>query len=440
MAIAPKIKHVDQRPNGVLRFRRRFPKDVAEHLGQSNLQVHIRNTSGIAFHQEYQAILSDFDRIVAQARAELDGKDTRAPIERWHEALLKAEGLVAETSGLEDDPVFARHEIAKGLTQRHGTDPLLIKALANPEADPPEVSVQDAANRYAKDKRVEDSRKTATDFERICRRLTNALGSLDKVPLKSLRREHGRKFMDTLLSTKKADGSSLSLGSAKREAVIVTAIINHGIREFDIDGVSNPFSALPWPKQDTLAVEKKLPLEDAHVVAVSDRLSEDLKPLWSVLAGTGMRLSEAVGLLREDIVLDAPIPHAVIRPNAIRRIKTTSSQRTVPLVGEALKAVTKIIEGVEHSEGIFPRYARSRGADAASAALMKHLRQETSDSRHSVHGLRHRVSDKLRESGAPTEVRHGFLGHANEAIAESTYGGREARLREFQKWAEKAGL
>ncbi len=34
MAIAPKIKHVDQRPNGVLRFRRRFPKDVAEHLGQ----------------------------------------------------------------------------------------------------------------------------------------------------------------------------------------------------------------------------------------------------------------------------------------------------------------------------------------------------------------------------------------------------------------------
>ena len=246
--------------------------------------------------------------------------------------------------------------------------------------------------------------------------------------------------MDTLLNTKKADGSSLALGSAKREAVIVTSIINHGIREFDIEGVSNPFAALPWPKQDTLAVEKKLPLNDDHVVAVGNRLSEDLRPLWSVLAGTGMRLSEAVGLLREDIVLDAPVPHVVIRPNAIRRIKTTSSQRTVPLVGEALKAFTKIIEGVEHGEGIFPRYARSRGADAASAALMKHLRQETSDSRHSVHGLRHRVSDKLREAGAPTEVRHGFLGHANEAIAESTYGGREARLREFQKWAEKAGL
>ena len=45
--------------------------------------------------------------------------------------------------------------------------------------------------------------------------------------------------MDSLLNTKKADGSSPSLGSAKREAVIVRAIINHGIREFDIDSVSN---------------------------------------------------------------------------------------------------------------------------------------------------------------------------------------------------------
>jgi integrase len=71
---------------------------------------------------------------------------------------------------------------------------------------------------------------------------------------------------------------------------------------------------------------------------------------------------------------------------------------------------------------------------------MKHIRQETEDSRCSVHGLRHRVSDRLREAGAPTDVRHGFLGHADEAVAESTYGGREARLKEFQKWAVKAGL
>lgn len=71
---------------------------------------------------------------------------------------------------------------------------------------------------------------------------------------------------------------------------------------------------------------------------------------------------------------------------------------------------------------------------------MKALRQETDDKKLTVHGLRHRVSDKLRDAGAPVEVRHGFLGHASSAIAENTYGSPQARLKEFAKWAVEAGL
>ena len=48
MALSTKIKHVDKRPNGVLRFRRRFPKDVVEVLGEPALQVHIKNREGLA--------------------------------------------------------------------------------------------------------------------------------------------------------------------------------------------------------------------------------------------------------------------------------------------------------------------------------------------------------------------------------------------------------
>lgn len=61
MALTTKIKHVDKRPNGVLRFRRRFPKDIAEFLGEPALQVHIKNREGLAFHGEYQGILQEFD-------------------------------------------------------------------------------------------------------------------------------------------------------------------------------------------------------------------------------------------------------------------------------------------------------------------------------------------------------------------------------------------
>lgn len=158
-----------------------------------------------------------------------------------------------------------------------------------------------------------------------------------------------------------------------------------------------------------------------------------------------MRLGDAVNLVRGDLVLDGEVPHILIRQNALRRkIKTNSTIRSVPLVGDALVAVKEALDAIAADTGadapLFARYARDRGADAASAALMKAVRQETSDKKHAVHGLRHRVSDKLRDAGAPVVVRQGFLGHALEAIAENTYGSPQARLKEFAKWAERARL
>ena len=51
MALHTKIKHIDTLPNGVLRFRRKFPQDVAEALDNPALQVHIKNREGGAFHR-----------------------------------------------------------------------------------------------------------------------------------------------------------------------------------------------------------------------------------------------------------------------------------------------------------------------------------------------------------------------------------------------------
>ena len=131
MALTMKIMHVDQLANGVLRFRRRFPKDVAQALGEQTLQVHIRNREGLPFQREYAAILQEFDRIVAETRDKLSGVDVRSPVTCWHEALLKAEGLIAEVQALEDDEAYARHLLVQGLTQ-NGEDSLVIKALSNP--------------------------------------------------------------------------------------------------------------------------------------------------------------------------------------------------------------------------------------------------------------------------------------------------------------------
>ena len=394
MALSTKIKHVDKRPNGVLRFRRRFPRDVAEVLGEPALQVHIKNREGLAFHREYQAIMQEFDRMVSEVRSRINGNDTRLPIERWHEALLKREELLSETIGLEDDPEFAAREIAKGLSEQPNTDPLLLKALVNPDADAPKLSLQDAKKMYARDKRMPENEVVRLD--RITRRLQEALGPLNKVTLEGLRRDHGRRYMDLMLKTTKSDGQPLSVATCAKESKIIAAMVNHAIREGDID-TKNPFVGLPWPKETGPKVNKKLPLPDDLIDRVEERLkdgrTDELPVMWRLLKGTGMRLGEVAGLSYEDIVLNAETPHILVRPNSIRDLKTASSDRSVPLAGDALKAAGKALEGVRTGEPVFPRYARSRGADAASAALMKAVRVETKDKRLTVHGLRHRVSD-----------------------------------------------
>lgn len=132
MALQTKIKNLDKLPNGVLRFRRRFPKDVAEALGQPTLQVHVMHTEGLAFHREYQAIMAEFDRIVAKTRAELEaaGKDDRTTQQKWHDALIAAAGLREGVIGLDPEDPDTGRMIFEPMRQR--PDPMVAKALLNP--------------------------------------------------------------------------------------------------------------------------------------------------------------------------------------------------------------------------------------------------------------------------------------------------------------------
>ena len=43
-------------------------------------------------------------------------------------------------------------------------------------------------------------------------------------------------------------------------------------------------------------------------------MDDDLRHLVSLISDTGMRLSEAAGLMKSDINLDCDYPHIVIRP------------------------------------------------------------------------------------------------------------------------------
>ena len=62
-------------------------------------------------------------------------------------------------------------------------------------------------------------------------------------------------------------------------------------------------------------------------------LDDDIRWLVAIIFDTGMRLSEAAGLMLSDLHLDAETPHIHLVPHPHRRLKTASSERKIPLIG-----------------------------------------------------------------------------------------------------------
>ena len=120
------------------------------------------------------------------------------------------------------------------------------------------------------------------------------------------------------------------------------------MREHGIEG-RNAFSGTFMPDRGDASTRQPIPTDKLRAIQQRCQTTDD-EPRWSValINDTGMRLSEAAGLAREDIVLDADIPHVIIRPHTWRRLKTKGSERTLPLVGASLWAAEGAVEASRH--------------------------------------------------------------------------------------------
>ena len=90
---------------------------------------------------------------------------------------------------------------------------MLVKAVVEPKAETPPVTLQDAKRMYFKERiEGEKGRNKRDQLERVCRRVEGALGPLGKLPLVDLKREHVRRLRDFLLKETKSDGTLWRLG------------------------------------------------------------------------------------------------------------------------------------------------------------------------------------------------------------------------------------
>lgn len=167
---------------------------------------------------------------------------------------------------------------------------------------------------------------------------------------------------------------------------------------------------------------------------------DDLSPLWHVLALTGMRIGEVLGLRWVDIDLERAV--VTVRQTAIRRhqgvtaiqpeTKTRAGRRSIKLpeiVVEMLRdhrvrwLERKLAAGTwgdadlvfctATGAAIHADKIRYRFASLCRAANVPNI---------TVHGVRHTHATHLLAAGVPVKVVSGRLGHATGAITMDLYG------------------
>ena len=238
------------------------------------------------------------------------------------------------------------------------------------------------------------------------------------------------KFRDWLIE------QGMSNSTVKRVFSSIRAIINLAINEFGLN-ILNQFSKVYLPSSSSVDINRVIPREDLiKIQSICKKEDDELRWIVALLSDSGMRLSEALGLTKEDINLNHSIPHIRLIPHPWRGLKTKSSNRYIPLVKDSLWASLRVLEHNNDSNFAFPRYTSLKGcnANSASAALNKWLKEKLSK-QYVIHGLRHSFRDRLRAIECPLEIIDQLGGWSFKSVGQRYGKGYE--LSVLGKWMNK---
>ena len=149
MVVVMRLKYVDDLSGGRKRFRRRWPKAVAETLGETFFQVPMQAREGAALVSEHEALMSQFNTMVSTVLQSAEELARLSPRERWRQAVAEADRLLEGARGRDVDDV--RQIVADDIAQRQG-DPMLHRAVLTPDAAPPSHTLADAWSLYAQER------------------------------------------------------------------------------------------------------------------------------------------------------------------------------------------------------------------------------------------------------------------------------------------------
>lgn len=451
------------KPGAPLSYYRRIPRELQHHyqgkahirqsLGTRDLAEATKKASKLAAeHDAFWASLRSSEGKAANLTtpANRDGALALLTALRLEPGMLApgARRTVDQDPDGELDAYFERRYGNAYLKARHephltGTEledlwtPAEAEAVRLLKEDPsrPRALLSDALAAYLKDHDKGDDPQFAAGATRAIKHVYAAVGDF---PLSTYRREHAVEVRDALLK------GGNKTATVRRRINDIKAVFNQGLLTFNLGSHRNPFEKLRIPKEEQDAESREpFTAEELRVIAKACRaMDDDIRHIVALQSDTGTRLGEIVGLRTTDVVLSHQVPHIMIRPHQElgRTLKTTTSERKVPLVGEALWAAQRALREASKanpdSEWLFPRYASDGNLKATSASgiVNKWLRQTLRIDKTS-HSFRPSMRDRLRHAGVSEEFQNIIGGWGSRSVGQGY--GEGYLLRQLKEQLEK---
>lgn len=277
---------------------------------------------------------------------------------------------------------------------------------------------------------LKDEQRTAKWIKKHKMYFDRFIKIVGDLPVEALSIEVARSYRD------ERERLKLKSETIQKEIKFIKAVLNKGTRELGIN-IRNPFDGVRANKlgKDSVKRETLNTAELKRVIAACKEKADDLALILLLIAFTGARLGEIIGLRLQDLILAGKLPSIHIREYGQRTLKTANSARelpihpsAMPLVKEQIKLAIKAKKKV-----LFPRYADGKSmpsSDTASATLNKRLKSMITDKHITNHCFRHTLEDRMRNADIPKDRRDEFLGHAKQGSGDN-YG--EGRALEFKR-------
>ena len=415
------LDYVVQRQSGHYSFRITVPKSQREKFRKNELWVSLRTKDRREAIIKAAPLLDHYTKLFD---ADFVSDDTTLTMPLIQEActrlgIQRLSPQEIETASVQDYVALMSQSI-EALQKIKNPDIAEVAAIGG-AVDAPAMTMLDVYKRYVEltpgkfldmDERAQA--KKLTRYKRAAQDFVDAMGEIDVVKMTS---KDASEFAAKLV--RRVANDEIDLTTAKARLRFVKMFV-HKVFKSDYREKLNPFKDADIESNTAVVTGKRRQFTEAEIVALNAKLEEsdandELKAILAIAECTGASMKEICLMTPSDFHLEGEYPFITIGPNANRKfVKTGKSRhRDLPLIGKALDAAKR------YGKTGFPRYCRSGGSEALSAAANKLIKPVAPGA--TTYSYRHRIAYLLQNSGCEDTMKNSLMGHHSRGV-EAHYG------------------